>query len=188
MGILNRIGRKDFPGACALEKEVRELKLYLARSSAGEQSRFLVYDHLGALRHRVDGKITAGGGVLCLVTPEGRQEARIRQKNMLAFSYYSALCADDSRVRLLQSVVQNRPVFYLRGVNWFFHGDATPHSFAVMDVDKSTVMTLQKTWTAFGDGWELFIAEPADELRCLCIAVCVENALFLEGGAAVALS
>jgi uncharacterized protein YxjI len=66
--------------------------------------------------------------------------------------------------------------YRLEGTPWRLEGDFWAHEYSLNDNERQ-VMRLSKKWFTWGDSYELDIADPNDEVICLCVALAVDCVL-----------
>ena len=73
--------------------------------------------------------------------------------------------------------------YRLQGLPWHLSGDFWAHEYALTENGRQ-IMGLSKKWFTWGDSYEMDIANPQDELMCLCVTLAVDCALALQNTAA----
>jgi len=148
------------------------VKLYIKQKVFSWRERFTVKDEAGADRYFVEGKLLTLARTLTVCDEQGRAVAQIHRK---VFSwrprYYLEI--GGQTYQLVRKLTFFRPSFYVEGLPWQMEGDFLGHDYAVTE-GLNVILRLSKYWFAWGDSYELDIADPANELLCLCIALGVD--------------
>jgi len=66
--------------------------------------------------------------------------------------------------------------YRIEGLPWRMDGDLWAHEYSLYNGDQQ-VMQMSKKWISWGDSYELDIADPQNELLCLCVTLAVDCAL-----------
>jgi len=66
-----------------------------------------------------------------------------------------------------------RPKFSVRNLGWTVSGNFMAHDYTV-ESGGGVIMRITKAWLSWGDSYELDIAEPENELICLCAALAID--------------
>ena len=106
----------------------------------------------------------------------GREAAFIRQKVMSWLPKYDVEI--DGRVvcEIIKEFTFFKQSYRLDGMPWRMDGDFWAHEYSLYDSGRQ-IMRLSKKWFTWGDSYELDIAQPQDELLCLCVALAVDCAI-----------
>lgn len=153
------------------------MKRYMKRDSSGDTA-FSIYDETGALLYCVAQKDDKRRQCLLLTDQDGQPLAEIIHKQLM-LHYFTIRCQKSFYV--LVPTVKECLAFLIYGSTYRFAGDLASGRFSLFDVDRSPVMTQQKCWTMYGDGYELALYLPEQEVFCLSVAVCA--ALYLSAAA-----
>lgn len=157
------------------------MKRYIKRNLS-EGMTFIVYNDTGEVLYRITSLDDPRRRCLWLTDTEGQPLAEINHKQLM-LHYFTVRCQKSFYV--LVPTVKECFAFLIYGSTYRFAGDLTTGRFSLFDVDKSPVMTQQKCWTAYGDGYELELYVPEQELFCLCTAVCAALYLTTATGSTV---
>ncbi|MDR1928199.1 MAG: LURP-one-related family protein [Oscillospiraceae bacterium] len=151
------------------------MKLYIKQKVFSWKDRFFVKDEWEADRYHVEGEFLTLGKKLHVFDANGAQVAFLHQKVFSLMPRYF-IEIDRDTFELVKELTFLRPKFHITGLPLRLEGDFFAHDYALLDGDFS-VMRLSKHWFTWGDSYELDIADPRNELLCLCVALAVDCAL-----------
>ena len=152
------------------------MRLYLKQQVFSWRDRFYVKDEAGTDSYYIEGEIFSWGKKLHIYDISGREVAFIRQKVMSWLPKY--FVEIDGRVvcEIIKEFTFFKQRYRLGGIPWRMDGDFWAHEYSLYD-NQRQIMRLSKKWFTWGDSYELDIAQPQDELMCLCVALAVDCAL-----------
>ena len=146
------------------------MKLYLKQKVFSWRDRFFAKDENENDRYAIEGEIFTWGKKLHVYDVNGNEAAFIRQKVWSWLPrYYIKI---DGRVvcEMVKECTLFKPSYRLDGLSWRLTGDFWAHEYSLTDGDLQ-IMRLSKKWFTWGDSYELDIANPHNELLCLCVAL-----------------
>ena len=80
-----------------------------------------------------------------------------------------------------------KPSYRLEGIPWRMKGDFWAHEYTLDDNNNGRrIMGMSKKWFTWGDSYELDVADPNDELLCLCVTLAVDCVLAAQSAASSA--
>ena len=158
------------------------MKLYIKQKFFSWRDRFTVKDANGNDRYYVEGEIFSWGKRLHVYRADGTEAAYIRQRMFTWLPRYYVEIDGREVCHVVKEFTFLRPRYRLDGIPWHMEGDFFGHDYALTD-GRRQVMYLSKAWFTWGDSYELDIAEPGDELLCLCVALAVDCALAAQQAA-----
>ena len=155
------------------------MKLYIKQKVFSWGDKFFVKDEDGNDLYYVKGEIFSLGKKLHIYGSNGDEAAFIRQK-LIAFLPRFFVDIDGREVcQIVKELTLFRPRYRIEGLSWRLNGDYWAHEYSLTDNERQ-IMRLSKKWLAWGDTYELDIADPQNELICLCVALAVDAALALQ--------
>ncbi len=157
------------------------VRFYMKRAAESGRVLFWVCDEMGNDAFRVAGMRSLLSAKLSLMTPEGREAARITGVGTASLSKFTVEIPGERRMTLLQNLSPAGGSISVRNPNWSFRGDISMGNFDVIDVDRSLIMTHGTEWGADGCRWCVEIADERNTLRCLCLCAIADG--LLTGGA-----
>ena len=156
-----------------------KVRLYLKQMVFSWSDRFFVKDEHGNDLYAIQGEIFSWGKKLHVYDRYNSEVAFIRQKLM---SWLPRFFVEiDGRVicEIVKEFSFIRQKYRLEGLPWHLQGDIWAHEYALTENGRQ-IMYMSKKWFTWGDSYELDIANPNDELMCLCIALAVDCAVAVQ--------
>jgi len=159
------------------------MKLYMKQKVFSWRDRFLVKDEAGHDRYYVEGEILSLGRKLHVYDSSGAEVAFIRQKVLSFLPRFFVEINGHVACEIVKEFTIARQSYRLDGLPWHLHGDFWAHEYSLTG-DNRQIMRMSKKWFTWGDSYEMDIAEPQNELMCLCIVLAVDCALATQAAAA----
>ena len=158
------------------------MKLYLKQKVFSWRDRFFAKDEYGNDRYAVEGELFTWGKKLHVYDSFGTEVAFIRQKVWSWRLRYFIEIGGRVVCEMVKEFTLFRPRYSLLGLSWQLDGDFWAHEYSLTDGVRP-IMRLSKKWFLWGDSYELDIADPRNELLCLCVALAVDCALAAQNEA-----
>jgi len=153
------------------------MKLYLKQKVFSWRDRFFAKDENGGDRFAVEGEIFSWGKKLHVYNTNGTEAAFIRQKVFSWMPRYFVEIGGNVVCEIVKEFTFFKPSYILVGIPWRLSGDIFAHEYMLNDNNGGQIMRMSKKWFTWGDSYELDIANPNDELLCLCVTLAVDCAL-----------
>jgi uncharacterized protein YxjI len=150
------------------------MKLYIKQKVFTWRDRFNIKDEEGLDRYSVAGEIFTWGRKLHVYDAAGNEVAFIRAKVLTFLEQKYFIELGGQTFTLIKEFTFFKPKFRLEGVPWRMEGQFLEHEYSLFS-DSQTVMSISQKWFTWGDSYELDIAEPQNELLCLCIVLAVDG-------------
>jgi uncharacterized protein YxjI len=147
------------------------------------RDRFFVKDESGNDRYSVEGEILSLGKRLHIYDANGNKVAFIRQKVMSWLPRYFVEINGQEVCAVVKEFTLFRQSYRIEGTSWHLAGDFFAHEYALTEAGRQ-IMRLSKKWFTWGDSYELDVADPKNELLCLCVALAVDCALAAQNTSA----
>ena len=148
------------------------MKLYIKQKMFSWRDKFAVKGEDELDRWLAQGEIFTLGRKLHVCSADGKEVAFIRQK-LLSFlpRYYIQIGGEE--YEFVKEFTFLRQKYAIRNLDWVVDGNFMAHDYAVTD-SRGEVMRISKAWLTWGDFYELNIADPQNELLCLCVALAID--------------
>lgn len=150
------------------------MKLFLKRETTDETICFTVLDESAVLQYSVRVFTDKNRQKLLLQDSSHHTVSEILHKNLVV-QYFALRCC--GRFYVLLPYQKECFAFAIYGSTYRFLGNLSEGRFSLIDVDTTPLMTMKKCWGKFGDGYELELHCPDQEIFALSCAVC--TALFV---------
>jgi len=152
------------------------MRLYLKQKVFSWRDRFFVKDENGEDRYTVEGESFSWGKKLHVYNTDGSEAAFIRQKVFSFLPRYFIEIGGNVVCEMVREFAFFRQSYRLEGLSWHLDGDFMAHEYSLTNSGQ-VIMSLSKKWFTWGDSYELDIADPHNELLCLCAALTVDCAM-----------
>jgi len=160
------------------------MKLYLKQKVFSFRDRFYVKDEAGNDRFYIEGEIFSFGKKLHVYDMGGTEIAFIRQKVWSFMPRYFIETGGKVVCQIVKEFTFFKQSYRLEGLPWHLHGDFFAHEYSLEENGRQ-IMRMSKKWISWGDSYELDIANPADELVCLCVTLAVDCAMAAQRSSSV---
>ncbi|MCL1951489.1 MAG: LURP-one-related family protein [Oscillospiraceae bacterium] len=153
------------------------MQLYIKQKVFSWRDRFAVKDAAGNDRWYAQGELFSWGRKLHVYDARGNEAAFLRQKlwSFLEQKYFIELAGRpaDPPIALVKEFRFVKRRYHLEGLPWRMDGDFWAHEYSLYEGDRE-LMHISKEWFVWGDSYRLDIADPRQELLCLCVALAVD--------------
>ena len=137
-------------------------------------NRFYISDEDGNNRFYVRGEILIWGKKLHVFHENGTQTAFICKKIPALRPTFSVEIDGKVVCEIVKEFSLLKPYYRFEGLSWYLKGDFLAHNYSLTD-GKRQICRLSKKWFVWGDSYELDVADPNDELLCICTALAVDS-------------
>lgn len=152
------------------------MKLYMKQKVFSFTTQFSLLDERGYDVYHVEGEFLSLGARLHVLDTQGNEVAFLRQKLFNLLRRYIVEIGGVERAAIQKQFTFFQSKFDIEGPGWQLDGDFLAHEFSLMQ-GNTCIMRVSKQWLTFGDCYELDIADNADTLLCVCIALAIDMAL-----------
>lgn len=135
---------------------------------------FFVYDESGKQLYYVKGKALSLGDHLKIYTMQDEVTAEIDQELLHIGGHYKIRIGEEE-VLLKEKMSLLHSHFVMEEKGWDIRGKFTAHEYTITKQDE-TIAQVQRKWFSIGDTYYLECMNPADELLCLAVMICVDCA------------
>ncbi len=148
------------------------MKLYMQQKVFSWRDKFAIKDEAERDRWFAQGEVFSLGRKLHVFDADGAERAFIHRK-VLSFlpRYYIAI--DGTEYEFVKEFSFIHPKFSLKSLGWTAGGNFLEHNYTLSS-GSAEIMHITKAWLTWGDCYELDIADPKDELLCLCVALAID--------------
>jgi uncharacterized protein YxjI len=154
-------------------KEIPALiKLYIKQNAFSWRDKFAVKDEDERDRWFAKGEIASLARTMHVYDMEGAEIALVQQKILALLPTYS-IVVDGKEYVFARKYSLLHPKYVVSGLDWTVSGNFLAHDYTITD-ERGEVMRLAKAWLAWGDAYELAIADERNELLGLCVALAID--------------
>jgi len=152
------------------------MKLYMKQKVFSWRERFFIKDEGGNDCYTIEGEILSIGRKLHIKNANGEVVAYIHQK-LIAFTPRFFIEIDGKEVcEIIKEIKLFKQSYRIDGLPLHLDGNFMGREYNLNSHD-GPVMQIRKKMLGWGDSYELDIADPKDEVLCLCIAMAIECVL-----------
>lgn len=153
------------------------MKLYIKQKVFTWRDKFYVYDAGGNNRYYVEGEIFTLGKKLHLYDLSGRERSYIYQKvwSFLPRFFINQYGRDVAEI--VKHFTFFRQEYSVVGPNWRVSGDWLAHEYDITSASGEPVAAISKRWFAWGDTYEIDIADGIDETLVLSVVLVIDAVL-----------
>jgi uncharacterized protein YxjI len=156
------------------------IKLYIKQQVFTWLDRFYIKDADASDKYYAKGELSFFLKRLNVYDMGGQRLARITQEFNLFMPTFVIAVNEQTVCRIVKKFQFFRNDYYVEGLPWELEGDFWAHEYSLYEGGLS-LMYLSKKWFTWGDSYELHIADPQNELICLCIALAIDCAMAASG-------
>ncbi|MDR1253643.1 MAG: hypothetical protein LBJ95_01335 [Oscillospiraceae bacterium] len=155
------------------------MKFYIRRENEDYLSRFFILDDLGKEKYKVKG-LNVKLGEQFAIMDNNIKLASIRKLSFPFIGIYHISHAKKEIGLMENRICATNPSYHIIGINWTLKNGTSPYSFSLLAGNGDIIMKQSKVWGIFGESYELEIFIEKFEIKCLCIAICVDSLLICE--------
>ena len=149
------------------------MKLYLKQRVFSWGDKFHVYDQNGQEFLTVQGEVFSWGKKLHIYDQFGQECAFIRQKLFSFLPRYYISRGGVDAAEVVKEFTFFRQEYTVNGLGWSVRGDFWAHEYALYCGNR-IVAAVSKEWFAWGDTYELRIAEDVDPILALAVVLVID--------------
>ena len=152
------------------------MKLYMKEKVFSWTDKFTIVNERQKVRYTVEGEFFSFGKKLHVYDAGGAEVAFLQEKLLSWMPRYTAQIRGEEAFEIAQKFTVLTQKFDLEGLPWHVEGDFWGHDYTLSD-DLREVMRIKKHWFTWGDSYELEIANPEEELVCVCVVLAIDAAM-----------
>jgi len=149
------------------------MKLYIKQKVFSFKDKFTVKDEQGADKYFVEGKILSIGKKLRVYDAQENELAYIHQKIVSFLPKFTVEINGEEVAEIVQKISLLKAKYSVKGPGWEVEGDLLDHNYKITDASR-TVVSIHKKWMAWGDTYELDIAQGGDEIMALAVVLAID--------------
>ena len=147
------------------------MKLYMKQKVFSFTDKFTVKDELGEDKYYVEGEFLYTR--LHILDKNGIEVANIYKKFFSLMPRFFININGRQELELVKEFTLFNQRYYLEGTSISLQGDFMEHNYSLSD-NEHCIMNISKEWFTWGDSYMLDIANPTDELLCLCVVLAID--------------
>lgn len=160
----------DFEGTL---EEGYKMKLYIKQKVFSWGAKFRIYDEYENDKYSVEGEVFTFGKKLHLYASDGNELAYIHQKVLSFLPQYFVNRNGEDIARVIKEFTFLRQEYTVEGPGWTVEGDFWAHEYQIYS-ERGVVANISKHWFAWGDTYEIDIADGVDEVMALSVVLIID--------------
>jgi len=163
------------------------MKLYIKQKVFSWGDKFTVKDASGEDRYYVEGEVFSWGKKLHVYDMRGNEAAFIQQKLFTLLPRFFVFVDGEKVAEIVREFTFFFPKYRIEGLGWDINGRFMEHDYEITQ-DGRGIVTIRKEWLAWGDTYELDIADPKDEIVALAVVLTIDAVTQSNSGVSVSVS
>ena len=163
------------------------MKLYMKQRVFSWRDRFAVKDFNGEDRYYVEGELFSWGKKLHVYDMRGNEVAFIQQKLFTLLPRYFVYVGGIQVAEIVKEFTFFFPRYSIEGLGWNIEGDFMAHDYVITQGGRS-IVTIRKEWMAWGDAYELDIADSGNEILALAVVLTIDAVMESRSGVSISIS
>jgi len=149
------------------------MKLYIKEKVFSWGDKFTVKDGCGEDKYIVQGEVFSWGKKLHIYDLHGREVAFIRQEVWSFLPRCYVFCGERQVAEIKKEFTFLFPKYTIAGLGWEIEGSFLAHDYRITKGGRS-IVSIRKEWMTWGDSYELYISDPADEIVALAVVITID--------------
>ena len=149
------------------------MKLYIKQKVFSFGDKFSVLDEHGNEKYFVLGEVFTFGNKLHVYDQQGHEVVFIKQELLTWLPRYHVFVGGRDVAQICQEFSFFTPKYRVDGLGWDVTGHFLEHDYEITQNGRP-VVTIEKEWMTWGDSYALNIADLADELYALAVAITID--------------
>ena len=158
--------------------------LYMKQKVFSWKDKFSIQDAFGQDKYYVEGKMISIGKKLRLYDAAGNELAFINQKVVALMPKFSVEIGGQEAAVIKKKFSFFKPKYYIEGPGWEVEGDFFGHDYTITE-NGNPIVSIHKKWMAWGDTFELEIADESREVLALATVLAIDAVLDSQQAGAV---
>lgn len=152
------------------------MQLYMKQKVFSWKDKFSIQDAFGQDKYYVEGKMISIGKKLRLYDAAGNELAFINQKVVALMPKFSVEIGGQEVAVIKKKFSFFKPKYYIEGPGWEVEGDFFSHDYTITE-NGTPIVAIHKKWMAWGDTFELDIADESREVLALATVLAIDAVL-----------
>lgn len=152
------------------------MNLYLKQKVFSIKGKFNVYDIDENPLYKVEGKVVSIHKKHFIYDVHGEQVAEISQKVISMMPKFYINLADGSSYEIKGKIALAHDLWKIKELGWTVRGKITQHDYKITDEEDNLIAEVHQKWIAWGDTYEISIADDANTVLVLAIMLCLDVA------------
>ena len=149
------------------------MQLYMKQKVFSIRAKFGIQDASGADKYYIEGKLLSVGKKLTIFDTEGNELAFVKQKVVSLLPTFVVEINGQEVATIKKKITLLKPKYIIEGQNWEVNGDLLGHDYLITE-GGAPVVAIHKKWMAWGDTFELDIADESKEVLALAVVIAID--------------
>lgn len=149
------------------------MKLYIKQKVFSWGAKFRIYDEYENDKYSVEGEVFTLGKKLHLYALDGNELAYIHQKVWSFLPKYFINRNGNDIAQVIKEFTFFRQQYTVESLGWTVEGDFWAHEYQIHS-GCGVIATISKQWFAWGDTYEIDIADGVDEVLALSVVLIID--------------
>lgn len=156
------------------------MKLYMKQKIFSFKDRFYIMDEAGNQRYYIEGEFPALTKKLHIYNAEGNEVAFIRQKMFAFLPKFFVSVRGEEVAEIVKEFTFLKPRYFVKGLGWEVRGSFWAHDYEIV-FNGAPIIRIHKVWMAWGDSYEIDIADSEDETIALAVVLAIDAVMDASG-------
>ena len=149
------------------------MQLYMKQKVFSWKDKFSVLNAYGEDKYYVEGKVFSFGKKLRIYDRNGSELAFVNQKLISLLPTFTVEMNGQEVAVIKKKYSFFKPKYYIDGPGWEVSGDFLGHDYQITE-NGSPIGASHKKWMAWGDTFELDIADESREVLTLAVVLAID--------------
>lgn len=163
------------------------MKLYIKQKVFSWGAKFRIYDEYENDRYSVEGEVFTLGKKLHLYALDRKELAYIHQKLWSFLPKYFINRDGEDIAQVIKEFTFFRQKYTVEGLGWTVEGNFWAHEYQIRS-ESGVIAAISKHWFAWGDTYEIDIADGVDEVLALSVVLIIDAVLDSQNASSSAAS
>ncbi len=152
------------------------MKLYMKQKVFSWKDKFSIQNSYGEDKYFVEGKLISVGKKLRIYDTAGNELAFVNQKVVSLMPKFSVEMNGEEVAVIKKKFTLFKPKYLIEGPGWEVEGDFFGHDYTITE-NGAPVVAIHKKWMAWGDTFELDIADESREVLAMAVVLAIDAVL-----------
>lgn len=156
------------------------MKLFIKQKVFSWGDKFAVKNEMGDDIFFVQGEVFSIGKKLHVFDTVDNELAFIKQKVISFLPRYIITVRGNEVAEVVKKISILKQKYTVAGLNWEIVGDFLAHEYSMFDANGNEVVNVTKQWLAWGDTYEIDIADSVDPVTALSVLLVIDACMAQE--------
>ena len=163
------------------------MQLYMKQKVFSWKDKFSIQNAFGEDKYYVEGKVISIGKKLRIFDKNGGELAFVNQKVVSLMPKFSVEMDGQEVAVIKKKFSFLKPKYFIEGPDWEVTGNFSGHDYAITE-NGNAIVTIHKKWMAWGDTFELDIADESREVLAVAVVLAIDAVMDAQQTSSVSFS